>query len=105
MLGSSYAIALVEIAEEADELDKVHQDIDTLASMLAEDAAVSCRCLSARSCSLRPARAACDAVEAVPGALPTPEDACCSLQHCEALTLPSCVATAGIENRKSAFTG
>lgn len=46
VLGSSYAIALVEIAEEADELDKVHQDIDALASMLAEDAAVSCRCLS-----------------------------------------------------------
>ena len=41
MVGSSYANALVELASEADELEKVHQDIDALASVLADNSDVS----------------------------------------------------------------
>lgn len=40
VLGASYANALVELASEADELEKVHQDMDALASVLAENSDV-----------------------------------------------------------------
>ena len=40
MLGQSYAVALVEIAQEAGDLDQVHQDMDMLAGILAGDSAV-----------------------------------------------------------------
>ena len=39
-VGGNYAIALVELASEADDLEKVHQDMDALASILAENAEV-----------------------------------------------------------------
>lgn len=39
-VGGNYAIALVELASEADDLEKVHQDMDALASVLAENAEV-----------------------------------------------------------------
>lgn len=48
MVGASYANALVELASESDELEKVHQDMDALASVLAENADVRpCCSLSA----------------------------------------------------------
>jgi F-type H+-transporting ATPase subunit delta len=40
VVGASYAIALVQLASESDELEKVHQDMDALASVLAENADV-----------------------------------------------------------------
>lgn len=40
VVGASYANALVELASEADELEKVHQDMDALASVLAENSDV-----------------------------------------------------------------
>lgn len=40
VLGASYANALVELAEEANELDDVHRDIDTLTGILAGDSSV-----------------------------------------------------------------
>jgi len=40
VLGASYAIALVELAEESNELEKVHQDIDALSGILAGDSEV-----------------------------------------------------------------
>lgn len=39
-VGANYAIALVELASEADELEKVHQDMDALASVLSENSEV-----------------------------------------------------------------
>jgi F-type H+-transporting ATPase subunit delta len=39
-VGANYAIALVELASEADDLEKVHQDMDALASIFAENAEV-----------------------------------------------------------------
>lgn len=39
-VGGNYAIALVQLASEADDLEKVHQDMDALASILAENAEV-----------------------------------------------------------------
>ena len=39
-VGANYAIALVELASEADDLEKVHQDMDALASILSENAEV-----------------------------------------------------------------
>jgi ATP synthase delta (OSCP) subunit len=40
-VGANYAIALVELASEADDLEKVHQDMDALASILSENAEVT----------------------------------------------------------------
>ena len=34
LLGASYAIALVELAQESNQLEAVHADIDALASLL-----------------------------------------------------------------------
>ncbi len=47
MVGASYAIALVQLASESDELEKVHQDMDALASVFAENSEVG---RSLRSC-------------------------------------------------------